>query len=79
MVHGTLEGTFIGAVDPGGITAVDCKELFTGSAELFAALQFGTIEDEPDDVPSSSPWGGIALIGALMWVAALFLRRRVAT
>ena len=72
-VHGTLEGTFIGAVDPGGIATVDCKENFTGSVELFAALQFGTIED---DVPSSSPWGGIALIGALLCAAGVLLRRR---
>jgi hypothetical protein len=73
-IRGSLQGVFIGALDPGGITAVDCVDHFYSGAELYGALQFADVDDLPP-VPATGTWALIALIGLLM-VGSLFLMRR---
>ena len=75
-IHGTLEGVFIGAIDPAGITEVECVGIgLPAPTELFGALQFVDAADPPP-VAASDIWSRIALIGVLLIGSLFFLRRR---
>jgi MYXO-CTERM domain-containing protein len=79
QVTGSSAGVFFGGVSTGAkISSVDCVEQIDGSADLYAALQFGNNNDgdDDDDVPASSSWGMIALLGLLMVGSLFFMRRR---
>ena len=76
-IHGSLQGDFIGAIDPGGIAAVDCVEQSSSMADVYGNLQFANVVGPPPPpVAASGTWGIIALIGLLMVVSLFFMRRR---
>ena len=75
-VHGSLQGTFIGAISGEAIAAVDCVEQVDGSADFYGEMQFDVGNGPgPPPVPATGTWGMIVLLGLLM-VGSLFIMRR---
>ncbi len=77
-VHGSLQGTFIGAISGEPITAVDCVEQVDGSADFYGKMQFEVGNGPAPPVAATGIWGVIALIGLLMVGSLFFMRRRAA-